>query len=306
MREVRMKTSFHVPVMLDECIEALQIDPEGTYVDLTFGGGGHSTAILEKLNDQGRLFAFDRDEDALKNALTDSRFQLIHQNFRYAPHFLDYYNALPVDGILADFGVSSHQFNTAERGFSTRFEGDLDMRMSSSMETSAADLITNEEPEKLIRIFREYGELKNAVRIVKLLKETVKNKRISSTSDLIDTLSPLAPKGKENKFFAKVFQALRIEINQELESIEHFLEKSPQMIKKNGRMVIMTYHSLEDRLVKNFIRSGNLSGNQEKDFYGNLVKPFSAVNNKPITAGDEELETNPRSRSAKLRVAQRN
>lgn len=288
--------------MLNECMEALNIKPDGTYVDVTFGGGGHSKAILERLSEEGRLFAFDQDPDAVNNAIDDDRFCLIEENFEKLEESLKLFRAGNVDGILADLGISSHQIDCASRGFSTRFEGDLDLRMNYKKGLTAADIVNSYSHEELCRIFSEYGELNNAYNIAKTIVAKQES-GLFSTTDLMETLSKCAPKGKENKFFAKVFQALRIEVNQELPCLKKMLEQCEKVLAPEGRLVVMSYHSLEDRLVKNCMKSGNCDGKINKDFFGNVISPFEVLTRKPITASLEEMEMNPRSRSAKLRIA---
>lgn len=288
--------------MLNECMEALNIKPDGTYVDVTFGGGGHSKAILERLSEEGRLFAFDQDPDAVNNAIDDDRFCLIEENFEKLEESLKLFRAGKVDGILADLGISSHQIDCASRGFSTRFEGDLDLRMNYKKGLTAADIVNSYSHEELCRIFSEYGELNNAYNIAKTIVAKQES-GLFSTTDLMETLSKCAPKGKENKFFAKVFQALRIEVNQELPCLKKMLEQCEKVLAPEGRLVVMSYHSLEDRLVKNCMKSGNCDGKINKDFFGNVISPFEVLTRKPITASLEEMEMNPRSRSAKLRIA---
>lgn len=282
----------------------MDIKPDGIYVDVTFGGGGHSRAILDKLT-TGRLYGFDQDRDSLKNDLNDSRFQLINQNFKYLTNFLKYYKATPVDGILADLGISSHQIDNPTRGFSTRFESELDLRMNQSAEISARNVINSYNTEELKRIFKNYGEFTNAYHIAQRLVDSRINKEITSTTELKEILKPFAEKGRENKFYARIFQALRIEVNNEIETLKDFLSQTINVLRPGGRLVIISYHSLEDRLVKNFMRSGNFDGKIEKDFYGNIISPFKPVTRKAIIASDSELEGNPRSRSAKLRAAER-
>lgn len=297
------KEAYHIPVMLSECIEGLNIKPEGTYVDVTFGGGGHSKAILERLGEGGRLFAFDRDPDAAKNAIEDERFVLVEENFDKLEESLRLYRAAKVDGIIADLGISSHQIDCPERGFSTRFEGNLDLRMDYNRGITAADVVNSYTLEELCRIFRDYGELSNAYLVAKATVAS-QEKGLFTTTDLMDALSKLAPRGNENKFFAKVFQALRIEVNKEIESLCKMLEQSLRVLNQGGRLVVMSYHSLEDRTIKRFFKSGNCEGEQRKDFFGNLLSPLEVLTPKPITASEEELVQNPRSRSAKLRIAQ--
>ena len=297
-------TDYHKPVMLKECLEGLNIKPEGTYVDVTFGGGGHSKEILKRLT-TGKLYAFDQDADAAANNINDNRFMLIQQNFRFARNFLKYHKALPVDGILADLGVSSHQFDTPERGFSTRFEGPLDMRMDTTSPLTAAFILNTYSPEQLKKIFAEYGDLKEAWKLAKTIEEKRAQKEIKTTEDLKKLVMPLAPRGKENKFLAKIYQALRIEVNKETEALEEFLSQCTDIIREGGRLVVMSYHSLEDGLVKKLIKKGNIEGELEKDFFGNQQLPFRALNSKPITASEKELAENSRSRSAVLRIAER-
>lgn len=295
---------YHNPVMLKECIDGLAIDPAGTYVDLTFGGGGHSRAILGRLT-TGRLIAFDQDTDALSNAPDDPRFTLVNQNFRYLVNFLRLYKAVPVAGILADLGISSYQIDQAERGFSTRFDAELDLRMDRKSGLTARQVINHYTSDDLIRIFRQYGELPNAYRIAMRIADVRGGGEIITTTQLKDILQPLAERGRENKFFARVFQALRIEVNAELDVLKEMLTQTIKVLKPGGRLVVLTYHSLEDRPVKNFIKTGNFEGIENKDFFGNLIAPFRPVNRKPIVAGEEELTANNRARSAKLRVAER-
>jgi len=295
---------YHKPVLLQQCLEGLSVKPGGTYVDATFGGGGHSRAILELLSD-GRLIAFDQDEESLANALPDKRFLLITRNFRYMIHYLRYLQALPVDGILADLGISSHQIDTPHRGFSIRYNSPIDLRMSLSLKTTAADILNTYDEERLYNIFSTYGELDNAGKISNLIIARRKNSPIATTEDVKSTLASITPRHKENQFFAQVFQALRIEVNAELESLKDFLEQSVQALKPQGRLAVISYHSLEDRLVKNFIRSGNLDGKIIKDFYGKVESTIKPVNRKAITPEKQEVEDNPRSRSAKLRIAEK-
>lgn len=296
-------SNYHTPVMLQECIDALAIRPEGVYVDVTFGGGGHSQKILNNLGKNGRLLAFDQDEDAKRNVPDDVRFTFVEQNFRYLKNSCRLYNALPVDGILADLGVSSHQFDQAERGFSVRFDADLDMRMNKSGDLTAKKIINTYTEEELHRIFGMYGELQNAKTLAKTVVTTRLNQPIRTIAELKNAIQNLIPKGKENKYLAQVFQALRIEVNQELEALQEFLAQSADILVQGGRLVVMSYHSLEDRLVKNFIAKGKFRGEVEKDFFGNDQKPFDAVSRGAITASEEEIKINNRARSAKLRIA---
>ncbi len=295
---------YHLPVLLQECIDGLNIDPNGIYVDVTFGGGGHSVKILDKL-DKGLLFAFDQDADALENDFQDDRFTLIHQNFRFLKNFLRLHGIKQVDGILADLGVSSHQFDTADRGFSTRFDGPIDGRMDQREDLTGSKILNTYEPSELTRIFRLYGELKNAYKIGLRIAEARKEKPFETIAQLKESLIKLSPKGKENRFFAQVFQALRIEVNQEMQALEEMLMQCTQIIKPGGRLVVLSYHSLEDRVAKNIIKTGNTEGILHKDFYGNIQKPWKAINRKPIVANTEEIEKNSRARSAKLRIAER-
>jgi len=295
---------YHQPVLLSECIEGLNIKPEGTYVDVTFGGGGHSKEILKKLT-RGKLYAFDQDADAAANKINDKRFMLIRQNFRYVRNFLRYHKALPVDGILADLGVSSHQFDTPERGFSTRFEGPLDMRMDTSSPLTASFILNTYSVEQLKEIFLKYGELKEAWKLAQIIEKNRGEKEIKTSDDLKKLVMPVAPRGKENKFLAKIFQALRIEVNKETEALEEFLSQCPDIIREGGRLVVISYHSLEDSLVKNLIKKGNTAGELEKDFFGNQQLPFRAVHSKPVSASEKEIAENSRARSAVLRIAER-
>lgn len=290
--------------MLEECIEGLNIKPDGIYIDLTFGGGGHSKAILQRLSSEGSLYAFDQDSDAVKNALDDDRFTMIEDNFSNLTNQLKLYRVMQVDGILADLGISSYQIDCAERGFSTRFDAELDLRMNRKQVLTAKDVVNTYSLEQLKKIFANYGELSNAYQIAKRI-ESSQIEGISTTNQLKEILQPLATRGKENKFFAQVFQALRIEVNGEIDVLQKMLEQTSPLLKQGGRLVVMSYHSLEDRLVKNYIKTGNCEGRIEKDFYGNLLNDLEQVNRKPITASEQELERNPRSRSAKLRIAQK-
>ncbi|MDO3624962.1 16S rRNA (cytosine(1402)-N(4))-methyltransferase RsmH [Mucilaginibacter sp. BT774] len=298
-----MSSNYHTPVMLQECIEALNIRPDGTYVDVTFGGGGHSREIMNHLGKGGRLLAFDQDADAQQNIIADDRFEFIDQNFRYLKNFTRLHNAIPVDGILADLGVSSYQFDQAERGFSIRFDAELDMRMNQSSTLTAKEVVNTYSEADLHRIFGIYGEIKNAKSLAKTIVTARLNGPLNTVADLKNAISSLIPKGKENKYLAQVFQALRIEVNQELEALKDFLIQSAEVLVSGGRLVVMSYHSLEDRLVKNFIAKGKFSGEVEKDFYGNDQKPFDAVSRGAITASEEEIKNNNRARSAKLRIA---
>ena len=295
---------YHVPVMLEECIEGLNIKPDGIYIDLTFGGGGHSKEILKHLSEDGSLYAFDQDSDAVKNAVDDERFTMIEDNFSNLTNQLKLYRVTQVDGILADLGISSYQIDCAERGFSTRFDAELDLRMNRKQILTAKDVVNTYSYEQLKKIFSDFGELSNAHQIAKKI-ESLQIEGISTTTQLKEILQPLAQRGKENKFFAQVFQALRIEVNGEIDVLKKMLEQTSPLLKKGGRLVVMSYHSLEDRLVKNYMKTGNCEGKVEKDFFGNVLNDLELVNRKPITASQEELDRNFRSRSAKLRIAQK-
>lgn len=299
-----MEREYHVPVLLNESVGGLEIKANGDYVDVTFGGGGHSREILSRLK-TGRLFAFDQDEDAAANIINDERFFFIRHNFKYIRNFLKYYGVEHVDGILADLGVSSHDFDVAERGFSFRFDGDLDMRMNRDTTQTAADIANSYAEDRLREIFREYGEIDNAGRLARQIVTARQTKSVRTIEEFRLAIQPCVPKMQESKYLAKVFQALRIETNREMEVLHEFLEQSIELLKPGGRLVVITYHSLEDRMVKNFIKSGDFSGKQEKDFYGNVDSPLIAINRKVIVPTDEEIERNPRARSAKLRIAEK-
>ena len=300
-----MANNYHVPVMLQPCIDGLNIKPDGVYVDVTFGGGGHSREILKHLNENGRLLAFDQDADAKQNIPNDDRLTFIDQNFRFLKNNCRLHQAPNVDGILADLGVSSHQFDQPERGFSIRFDAELDMRMDQSSEITAKDVINKYAEEELHKIFGIYGEIQNAKTLAKTIVTARTIKEILTVSELKQVISNHIPKGKENKYLAQVFQALRIEVNQELKALQDFLLQSVDILKVGGRLVVMSYHSLEDRLVKNFIAKGKFSGEVDKDFFGNELKPLEAVSRKAIVASAEEIVENSRARSAKLRIAQK-
>jgi 16S rRNA (cytosine1402-N4)-methyltransferase len=297
---------YHQPVMLRECLEGLQIKADGVYVDVTFGGGGHSLKILENLM-EGRLIAFDQDEDAKRQAenIQSRSFTFCQANFRYMKQYLKLNGVTQVDGILADLGISSHQIDSPERGFSTRFEGPLDMRMDRKGKQTAATILNEYSEEELHKIFGMYGELKNARTAAKAVVVARALKPLTTTLELKNALQSIAPRGKEHKYFAQVFQALRIEVNTEMKALEDFLHQCGEVIKPSGRLVVMSYHSLEDRMVKNYINTGKVFGELEKDFYGNPIKPFQALNRKPIEATEKEVEENKRARSAKLRVAEK-
>ena len=296
---------YHQPVLLNACIEGLKIDPTGTYVDVTYGGGGHSKEILKYLT-TGRLIAFDQDSDSEANRLKDDRLIFVRQNFRYLKNFLLLHKAYPVRGILADLGVSSHQFDTAERGFSTRFDADLDMRMDAKSNKTAGQVVNEYSEGQLKEIFTCYGELKNVGKIAYRICHRRKENLIQTVAQLKNLILPLAQRGKENQFLAQVFQALRIEVNNEMDVLKELLLQSEQALEKGGRLVVISYHSLEDRLVKNFMRRGKFEGEQEKDFFGNTFSPFDSITKKPIVPNMDEMEMNPRSRSAKLRIAEKN
>jgi 16S rRNA (cytosine1402-N4)-methyltransferase len=295
---------YHIPALLNETIDGLNIKPDGIYVDVTFGGGGHSREILSKLGKTGKLLGFDQDEDAVKNIVDDPRFIFVRSNFRYLKNFLRYHNIEKVDGILADLGVSSHHFDEAERGFSFRFDGALDMRMNTKSPLTAAVLLNTYSEEQLADVFYLYGELHNSRKIAR----TIVNARGQAPFDrifpFIEVLKPFFGREKEKKDMARVFQALRIEVNKEMDVLKSLLDQSLEVLNPGGRLVVLTYHSLEDRLVKNFIRSGNFEGKIEKDFFGNILTPMKAINSKVIIADEAEIGRNPRARSAKLRIAE--
>lgn len=299
-------TQYHEPVLLQACIDGLNLQPGGTYVDITFGGGGHSREILKQL-EGGRLFGFDQDADARANAaaIQDSRLTFVASNFRNLKRYLRLYKAEQVDGILADLGISSHQIDTPERGFSTRFDADLDMRMNQQADRTARQVVNEYTEANLHRILGMYGEITNAKTAAAALVSARSNRPLKTVNDLKAALQRFAPRGKENKYFAQVFQALRIEVNEELQALEEFLEQVPDVLKPGGRLVVMSYHSLEDRLVKNFINKGKFQGEVEKDLFGNEIKPLQAVTRKPIEATPDEIARNPRARSAKLRIAEK-
>lgn len=299
-----MEREYHIPVLLDQSVGGLEIKANGDYVDVTFGGGGHSREIFSRLK-TGRLFAFDQDEDAVANVIENKRFFFIRHNFKYIRNFLRYYGVEQVDGILADLGVSSHDFDVAERGFSFRFDGDLDMRMNRDSAQTAANIVNTYTAEQLRNLFREYGEIDNAGRLARQLVSAREVRPVKTIEEFRTAILPCTPKFQESKYLAKVFQALRIETNREMEVLQEFLEQSIELLKPGGRLVVITYHSLEDRMVKNFIRSGDFSGKQEKDFFGNVDSPLIAINRKVIIPDEQEVERNPRARSAKLRIAEK-
>ncbi len=295
-------TTYHTAVLLEESINGLDIRPNGTYIDATFGGGGHSRFILSKLNENGRLYAFDQDEDAKKNAIDDPRFTLITANFRFAKRFLRVYGVKKVDGILADLGVSSHQFDEKDRGFSIRFDGKLDMRMDTSSKLTAYQIVNSYEEKKLADVLYQYGELRNAKLIARKIVSIRKEKAIETSFDLRNVLQSFLPKQRENKVLAQIYQAIRIEVNQEIDALKDFLEKTVELLSDNGRLCVISYHSLEDRLVKRFIKNGMFEGEPEKDFFGNIEVPLKKIG-KLITPTSEEIKKNNRARSAKLRIA---
>lgn len=294
---------YHKPVLLKESVDALVSSPDGIYADATFGGGGHSREILSRLSEKGRLIAFDRDEDALKGAFDDPRFKLIHNNFRFIHNYSLLETESGFDGVLADLGVSSHQFDTAERGFSFRYDAPLDMRMNTQAQLTAQDVVNEYPVEELAKIFRIYGEVENAYKLASLIVSKRALSSIGTTGDLDKAIESVTPKFAQHKYLAKVYQALRIEVNQEMRSLEKFLEGATKALKSGGRLAVITYHSLEDRMVKNFIKSGNVDGEVEKDVFGRSVQPLEAVNRKPILPLEEEISENTRARSAKLRIA---
>lgn len=296
---------YHIPVLLQESIQGMNLRPGGIYADMTFGGGGHSKEILRQMNAESRLFSFDQDEDAERNIVDDSRFTFVRSNFRYLHNFLRYYGVDKVDAILADLGVSSHHFDDSERGFSFRFDGNLDMRMNKRAGMTASEIINTYDEEQLANLFYLYGELKNSRKLANVLVKARSVKSIVTIGNFLEIVKPLYGKEREKKELAKVFQALRIEVNQEMEALKEMLYAATEALKPGGRLVIITYHSLEDRMVKNIMKTGNIEGKAEKDFFGNIQTPFKLVNNKVIVPTDEEIQRNPRSRSAKLRIAEK-
>ena len=296
---------YHIPALLSETINGLNINPNGIYVDVTFGGGGHSREILKHLGKNGRLYSFDQDLDAQKNAIDDKRFTFVHGNFRFLRNFMHFYGIEAVNGILADLGVSSHHFDDAGRGFSFRFDSPLDMRMNQKAPFTAADILNTYEEQQLASLFRIYGELNDARQLARKIAKARESQKIETTGQLIELAKPKLGKEQEKKYWAKVFQSLRIEVNKERRALKELLVQANELLKPDGRIAVITYHSLEDRMVKNFFRSGNFDGEAEKDFYGNIISPLEAVNNKVITPSEEEMQQNPRSRSAKLRIARK-
>ena len=296
---------YHIPALLDACMAGLAVQPDGTYVDVTFGGGGHSRAILERLGDKGRLYAFDQDEDACVNRIEDNRFTFVRSNFRFLKNFMRYYDVDSIDGLLADLGVSFHHFDASERGFSFRFDGALDMRMNRRARTTAADIIESYTQEQLSDIFYLYGELRSARKIAGAVVSARRVQKIDTTTRLVEVVSPYIDKRQEKKELAQLFQALRIEVNQEMEALRRMLLSACELVRPGGRIAILTYHLLEDRLVKNFFKTGNFEGRVEKDFFGRIESPLRPVNNKVIVPDDDEVIRNPRARSAKLRIAEK-
>ncbi len=298
-------TVYHTPALLNESVEGLNIRPDGVYVDATFGGGGHSREILNRLGETGRLIAFDQDKDAIKNAPDDPRFIFVRGNFRFLKNFLRFHEVTELDGLLADLGVSSHHFDNSDRGFSFRYYGELDMRMNRAADTTAADILNDYTPESLSAVFSKYGELANARGITAAVLAFRQERKIETTSHLLAILEPFTRRDREKKILAQAFQALRIEVNDEMDALTEMLEQALVWLKPGGRMSVISYHSLEDRLVKNFFRSGNFEGELVKDFYGNVETPFTLINRKVIVPSEEEQRSNPRSRSAKLRIAEK-
>lgn len=296
---------YHVPVLLEESISGMNIYPDGTYIDVTFGGGGHSKRILSELGPKGKLLSFDQDEDAEKNIVNDKRFTFVRSNFRYLHNFMRYYGIDKADAILADLGVSSHHFDDSERGFSFRFDGKLDMRMNKRSGITAADIINTYDEEKLASVFYLYGELKNSRKLASVIVKARCDNKIETIDEFLSVIKPLLGREREKKEYAKVFQALRIEVNQEMEALKEMLYAATEALKPGGRLVVITYHSLEDRMVKNIMKTGNIEGKVEQDFFGNILSPYTLVNNKVIVPTDAEMQRNPRSRSAKLRIAEK-
>ena len=297
--------TYHIPVLLNESIEGMNLQPSGIYVDVTFGGGGHSKEILRQGDATIRLYSFDQDEDAEKNIVNDARFTFVRSNFRYLHNFLRYHGIKQVDSILADLGVSSHHFDDSERGFSFRFDGNLDMRMNKRAGMTAAEVVNNYTEEQLATLFYLYGELKNSRKLASAIIKARNNRPIVTIGDFLEIVKPMFGREREKKELAKVFQALRIEVNQEMEALKEMLYAATEVLKPGGRLVVITYHSLEDRMVKNMMKTGNIEGKAEQDFFGNVQTPFRLINNKVIVANNEEVTRNPRSRSAKLRIAEK-
>ena len=296
---------YHIPALLEECMEGLDIKPDGKYIDVTFGGGGHSREILRRLGSNGHLYSFDQDEDAQRNIIDDERFTFVYSNFRFLKNFMHYHEVEAVDGVLADLGVSFHHFDDEERGFSFRFDAPLDMRMNKQARLTAAEILATYSEERLAQLFSLYGELRSARRIAAAIVAARSKGGVKTTGELLELVSPFINRKQEKKELAQLFQALRIEVNSEMDSLRAMLRQAVEMLKPGGRLVVITYHSLEDRIVKNFIKTGNVEGVVEKDFFGRVKTPLCAVNNKVIVPSDEEVERNPRSRSAKLRIAEK-
>lgn len=297
---------YHIPVLLHESVDGLNIHPSGTYVDVTFGGGGHSREILRRLGDDGRLYSFDQDADAEGNIPEgDERFTFVRSNFRYLTNWMRYYGVDHIDGLIADLGVSSHHFDAEERGFSFRFDAPLDMRMNGRAGMTAADIVNRYDEERLANVLYLYGELKNSRKLAAAMVKARALKAVETIDDLLQIVKPFMPREREKKDLARVFQALRIEVNHEMDALHEMLEAALKVLRPGGRLVVLTYHSLEDRMVKNFVRSGRMDGKVEQDFFGRKLTPWRAVNNKVIVPNEEELRTNPRSRSAKLRIAEK-
>jgi 16S rRNA (cytosine1402-N4)-methyltransferase len=297
--------AYHIPVLLKESLEGLNIRPNGIYVDSTFGGGGHAQEMLNQLGDKGHLYGFDQDADAEKNCLSDQRFTFIRSNFRYIANFMDWHHVEQIDGLLADLGVSSHHFDDETRGFSFRFDGDLDMRMNKRGGKTATEILNTYSEKDLATLFYLYGELRNSRVLAKAIVQKRAEKKIQTTQDFLDILKPYFNREKEKKGLAQAFQALRIEVNEEMEALKELLEQAQELLTPGGRLVVISYHSLEDRLVKNFFKTGNFLGEIKKDFYGNIQTPFKMIHNKVIVPGEEEIAKNPRSRSAKLRIVEK-
>ena len=302
---MKEESTYHIPVLLMPSVDGMNIRPDGIYADMTFGGGGHSREILSRLGDGGRLLSFDQDEDAERNIVDNPHFTFVRSNFRYLKNFLRYHGIEQVDGILADLGVSSHHFDDSERGFSFRGDGPLDMRMNKRAGITAADVVNNYSEERLADIFYLYGELKNNRKIASVLAKARAIQPINTIGEFLEVIKPLFGREREKKELAKVFQALRIEVNHEMEALKEMLCATAEVLRPGGRLVVITYHSLEDRLVKNMMKTGNVEGKMEKDFFGNVETPFRLVNNKVIVPDEEEIAANPRSRSAKLRIAEK-
>ncbi len=298
-------TTYHIPVLLTPAVDGLDIRPDGTYVDVTLGGGGHTREILRRLGPDGRLLGFDQDEDAERNIPDDPRFTFVRSNFRYLHNFLRYHGIRHIDGLLADLGVSSHHFDDSQRGFSFRFDGALDMRMNKRAGQTAADVVNTYDEERLANVFYLYGELKNSRKLAAVLAKARANAPVATIGQFLDIVKPLFGREREKKELARVFQALRIEVNHEMEALREMLQAATEALRPGGRLAVITYHSLEDRLVKNLMKTGNMEGTVVKDFYGNVQTPFRTVNNKVITPDEDEVARNPRSRSAKLRIAEK-